>query len=212
MTISRSLALAIIVGTGIVGAFIGRAVPCHAPSTQAALSGSPAPSATAHASYDCEAVRTELASTKARLTSCITSVTRAPKTAPSSVPEVPKPDPPELESAEIRRNRELLEDDSEAVIVRRTDGTIGIYTLDEWPDDGDGLIIGRKFPDGKLGWYGRPFPRPSSDPAAPRRNPPMFVGSNIRLQPDGTLMVHGKPAPPEVQRMLGGKVDEPAKP
>jgi hypothetical protein len=212
MTIHRSLALAIIASTGIVGSFIGRAVPRDAPSTQTVLSESMAPSAAAPVDHDCEAERAELASAKAQLAICTAFITRAPETAPSDVSEVSKPAPPETESPEIRRNREILEGDSEAVIIRRTDGTIGIYKPEEWPIDGDGLIIGRKFSDGKLGWYGRPVAGTPSDPDAPRRNPPMFVGSSIKLQPDGTITMHGKPAPPSVLRMLGGKVDEAAKP
>lgn len=212
MTISHSLALALIAGAGIAGAFIGRAMPRDAPSTQAALSGSPAPLATEPAGYDCKAEHAELAKAKTQLAICTAFMMGDPETTPSDVPEKSTPDPPALEPAEVRRNRELLDDDSEAVIVRRADGTIGIYEVDEWPNGVDGLLIGRKFPDGKLGWYSRPIPRPSSDSAAPQRNPPIFVGSNIRLQPDMTLTVHGKPAPPEVQRRLGGKVDEAAKP
>jgi hypothetical protein len=141
MTIPRSLALALIAGTGIVGAFIGRALPRDAPSTQAILSGSPAPSATPPAGDDCKAERAELASTKVELAICMAFDTRTPKTAPSDVPEVPKPDLPERESPEVRRNRELLEDDSEAVIVRRADGTIGIYKADELPSGFDGMVL-----------------------------------------------------------------------
>jgi hypothetical protein len=213
MTIPRSLALALIAGTGIVGAFIGRALPRDAPSTQAISSGSPAPSATPPAGDDCKAERAELASTKVELAICMAFDTRTPKTAPSDVPEVPKPDLPERESPEVRRNRELLEDDSEAVIVRRADGTIGIYKADELPSGFDGLIIGRKSPDGKLGWYSKPVAGSRSDPAADGQpDPPMFRGTSIKLEPDGRLTVRGKPAPPWVERMLGGKAEDPAKP
>jgi hypothetical protein len=122
---------------------------------------------------------------------------RAPKAAALEAPEASTPNP--SESPEIRRNRELLENDSEAVIVRRADGTIGVYKPEEWPSDGDGLIIGKKFPDGTFGWYGRPSPNGRL----------MIRGSLIRLKPDGTLWQLGKPAPPSVIRRLGGKVDEP---
>jgi len=107
------------------------------------------------------------------------------------------PDP--SESSEIRRNREHLESDSEAVIVRRADGTIGVYKPDEWPSDGDGVIIGKKFPDGDFGWYGR-------QTAHGRM---MSRGMGIKLRPDGTITWLGKPAPPSVLRRLGFKVDEP---
>jgi hypothetical protein len=209
MRIHRSLALALIAGTGIGGACIGRAMPGDAPSAQTVASAS-APSAPA--GDDCKAERTALASTKAQLAICRALSTRAFEAAPSDVPDVSKPDPPEFESPEIRRNRELLESHSEAMIVRHTDGTIGIYRPDEWPVDGDGLIIGRKLPDGQIGWYATPIAGPRSDPAAFRRpHHAMFLGSSIGLEPDGTITMRGKPAPPWVKRMLGGKV-EPAKP
>jgi len=213
MTIHRSLTLAFALIAGVLGAFIGRAVPRNVPSAQPVASASPAPLDTASAAHACNAERTELTSTRAQLAVCMALNMRAFKTAPSAVPGASTPDRQNSESPEIRRNRELLGDDSEAVIVRRTDGTIGIYKPDEWPIDDDGLIIGRKYPNGQIGWYSSPVARPPSDPAADRPpNPPMFRGTSIELEPDGRLTVRGKPAPPWVERMLGGKVDEPAAP
>jgi hypothetical protein len=144
----------------------------------------------------CNAERTELTSIKSQLAVCLAISKRAPKTVPPESSEESTPDP--SESPEIRRNRELLENDSEAVIVRRADGTIGVYKPDEWPSDGDGMIIGKKFPDGDFGWYGR-------QTAHGRM---MSKGMGIKLKPDGTITWLGKPAPPSVLRRLGFKVDE----
>jgi len=149
----------------------------------------------------CKAERAELASTKAKLAICMAISMRTPKAAPSKLSETAKDDPREAESPEIRRNRELLESDSEVVIARRSDGTIGIYKLDEWPSKGDERMIGRKFPDGEFGWYARPM--------ASTEQGVMFRGTSIELEPDGRLTMRGKPAPASVIRRLGGKVDEP---
>jgi hypothetical protein len=124
---------------------------------------------------------------------------RDTRAVPPDAPEASTPD--SLESLFPRVNRELLEKNSVAVIVRRTDGTIGVYKPEEWPTDGDGLIIGRKFPDGSFGWYSRPV--------AGTERRAMFVGRSIGFEPDGTITVDGKPAPPSVLRRLGIKVDEP---
>jgi hypothetical protein len=142
-------------------------------------------------------------------------VERGPKTEPSDVRARSEPDAPELESAdpqhtpsaaEIRRNRELLDSYSEAVIVQHPDGTTGVYKPDEWPIDGDGLIVARKLPSGNIGWYAGPDAGPRSDPAAfrqldlPKIAPPVIV-----REPDGTLTVNGKPGAPALQRMFPGK-------
>jgi hypothetical protein len=209
MTIHRYIALALALIAGIAGAFIGHAVPRNAPRAQTVASASPAPD-TAPAVHDCNAERTELASTKVQLAICMATSMRAPATAPHDVPDASTPNPQEFESPEVKHNRELLESDAEAVIVRRTDGTIGIYEPDEWPADGDGLIIGRKFPDRQIGWYLRPVAGPRSDAAAFEQPiPPIFRGTSIELEPDGKISVRGKPPPPWVTRMLGGNVDEP---
>lgn len=202
MSIPRSLTFAFALAAGIVGAFIARAIPRNASITQTNTSTLPALVDTAPADDACKAERAELISTKAKLAICMAMSMRTSEAALSKLPEPSKEvDPHESESPEIRRNRELLESDIEVVIVRRTDGSIGIYKLDEWPANGNGRMIGRKFPDGEFGWYARPL--------ASTEQGVMFRGSSIELEPDGRLTVHGKPAPASVIRRLGGKVDEP---
>jgi hypothetical protein len=166
MKISRALALVIIAGTGIVGAFIGRAVPHDALSVRADASVSPAPSSTTPADEECEAEHTALASIKAQLAICMAFNMREPETAPSGVPAKSEPNPPAFILEEFKNYHERLESLSEAVIVRHGNGTIGVYKPDEWPIDGDGLIIGRKFPNGQIGRYAGPDAGPRSDPAA----------------------------------------------
>lgn len=197
MTIHRSLVIVLALIVGILGAFIARAVHRNTSSPRPVTSALSAPSDTAPVVDACNAERAELASIKLQLAVCMAISKRPPKAVPPDVPEASTHDP--SESPEITRNRELLENDSEAVIVRRTDGTIAVYKPEEWPSDGDGLIIGRKFPDGTFGWYGRPTAHGRL----------MIRGSLIKLKPDGTLWQLGKPAPPSVIRRLGGKVDEP---
>jgi hypothetical protein len=196
MTIPRSFALALALIAGILGALVARAAPRNTSSQRPITSALSAPSDTAPAVNACNAELAELASIKLRLAACMAISMRAPNAVPPDIREAATPDP--SEPPEIRRNRELLENDSEAVIVRRADGTIGVYKPEEWPSDGDGLIIGRKFPDGEIGWYGPPTAHGRAMFWAP-----------IRLKPDGTLTLFGKPAPPWVIRRLGGKVDAP---
>jgi hypothetical protein len=198
MTIPRSFALVLALIAGILGAFVARAVPRNTSSPRPIASALSASSAYMDPAVNtCNAERTELASIKSQLAVCLSISKRAPKTVPPESPEESTPDP--SESPEIRRNRELLANDSEAVIVRRADGTIGVYKPDEWPSDGDGVIIGKKFPDGDFGWYGR-------QTAHGRL---MSKGMGIKLKPDGTITWLGKPAPPLVLRRLGFKADEP---
>jgi hypothetical protein len=174
MAIPRALGLVIIIGAGILGAFIGRAVravPNDAPGVQANASAPPAPSGTTPADEECEAERRALASTKEQLAICLTVDTTDPKTAPSGVPEKSEPNLPassvqELLEEEIRTYQERLESLSEAVIVRHSGGTIRVYAPEEWPIDGDGLIIARKFKNGEIRDYAGPDAGPRSDPAA----------------------------------------------
>jgi hypothetical protein len=217
MTARICLVLALL--AGVVGAFIGRAMPRDAPSSQATPSASSAPSTAEPAGRSCKPERAELASSKAHLAICMAFAARAPETEPSGVPE---PDAPELKptdaqrissSEEIRRNRKRLDSYPEAVIVQHDDGRTGVYLPDEWPIDGDGVIIARKLPSGELGWYAGPDAGPRSDPAAFRpSDPPNIPSVTWGREPDGTITVNGKPASPGVQRMFGGKVDEPAEP
>ncbi|WP_437304280.1 hypothetical protein [Sorangium sp. So ce388] len=220
MTNRRSIALALV--TGIVGVFIGRAMPREQSIAQALENASPVPSSTASSPSaaaptggSCKTERNELASTKAQLGICMAFFARGPETEPSDVPARPEPGAPDLGSvdpqqvpsaAEIRRNRELLDSYSEAVIVQHSDGTTGVYKPDEWPIDGDGVIVARKLPGGEIGWYAGPDAGPRSDPAAfrqvdlPKMAPPVIV-----REPDGTLTVNGKPSAPGLQRMFPGK-------
>lgn len=192
MTLPRSLVLALALMAGVAGALVARAVPGdHEPTIGPVSSPSPAQSQAAPA---CEAQRAELSSARLKLALCLTMHTQSP----SVQPELSAPaasDPHEFESPDIKRNRELLEGDSEAVIVRRPDGTIGFYASDEWPSNGDGIILGRKFSDGSIGWYSRPH--------AGAGGRAMFRGSSIEIEPDGRITVRGKRAPPWVMRMLG---------
>jgi hypothetical protein len=199
MTFPRSLALALALIAGILGAFVARAVLPRNPLSHGPITSTSATSSEAPPVNTCNAERTELASMKLQLAACMAINMPASEAVPPDVPEASTPDP--SESPEIRRNRELLENDSEAVIVRRADGTIGVYKPEEWPGDGDGLIIGRKFPDGSFGWYSRPV--------AGTERGVMFRGNGTKLKPDGTITWLGKPAPPSVLRRLGFKVDEP---
>ena len=220
MTIRTCLVLATIVG--LVGGLIGRLAPHNATSVQVAPS--PAPSSAAPVRGRCEAARAVLASTKVQLAICTASRAfdaRAPETEPSGVPEVSEPDirkpesiDPRLPSAEDTQIwREFVDSDSGALLVRHFDGTLGIYNPDEWPIDGDGVIMGRKLPDGRLGWYAGPDAGPRSDPAAFQPwEPPVDRLPVMRREPDGTITLDGKPASPSVQFMFGGKVEEPAKP
>ncbi|WP_437672439.1 hypothetical protein [Sorangium sp. So ce131] len=220
MTLRRCLAFALI--AGITGAFIGRAFPHDAPSVQAAPSASSVDLAGAPADRACEAERADFAATKAQLDICMAFRARVPEANPSGAPELLRPDHPAESGAlgprlpspeEIRRNRELLDSYPEAVIVQHHDGTTGVYKPDEWPIDGDGVIVARKLPDGTLGWYAGPDAGPRSDPAAFRPWEPQINPLPVwRRAPDGTIMIDGKPASPSVQFMFGGKTEESVEP
>jgi hypothetical protein len=100
-----------------------------------------------------------------------------------------------------------LDSYSEAVIVQHFDGRTGVYKPDEWPIDGDGIIIARKLPSGDIAWYAGPDAGPRSDPAAFRIPPARDIDEVvIDRAPDGTITINGKPADNAVQRMFGGKV------
>ncbi|WP_129575946.1 MULTISPECIES: hypothetical protein [Sorangium] len=143
--------------------------------------------------------------------------TMDPKTAPSGVPEKPEPDLPpsiveETIAGEIRSHHDRLDALSEAVIVQEADGTIGIYEPDDWSNDGDGLIIGRKLANGEIGWYAGPDAGPRSDPAAFRPTKSTIVlAPNFVREADGTIRVR-RSAPAWMKRRLGERVDESANP
>lgn len=215
MTIRSCLALAVI--AGVVGALIGRAMPLDASSNQATPSVSSTPLAAEPPGRNCKAERAELVTIKAHLAICMAFSTRAPETEPSGAPEVSEPEALEFDplhpqgiakSEEIRRNRERLNSYPEAVVVQHYDGRTGVYKPDEWPIDGDGVIIARKLPSGDLGWYGGPDAGPRSDPAAfLPSDPPNTPLPIMRREPDGTITLDGKPAADSVQFMFGGKID-----
>ncbi|WP_437986940.1 hypothetical protein [Sorangium sp. So ce117] len=146
---------------------------------------------------------------------------RVPEAEPSGVAKPSEADPPESQPfdqrmskvEEIRRNRRLLDSYSEAVIVQHYDGRTGVYKPDEWPDDGDGYIVARKLPSGRLGWYAGPDAGPRTDPDAFRHwDPPIPPRPIWKREPDGTITINGKPASPGVQFMFGGKIEQPPKP
>jgi hypothetical protein len=200
MTSSRAFGFVIIAGAGILGAFLGRAVPHGAPGVAADASGSPTSPGTTPAGDECEAERSALASTKAKLDSCMAINTTDPGAVPSGIPSAPEPEPPasnveaplqEIITEEIRSYHERLESLSEAVIVRHSNGTIRVYKPEEWAIDGDGIVVARKFENGEIGRYAGPDAGPRSDPAA------------FRVR---------RGAPARTTPRLGESVDEPASP
>lgn len=207
MTIHSSIALILI--AGIVGAFVGRAVPRNVPNSHTAPNLIPSvPSSTADR---CNALRTALASTKTQLAICTAfNVGDSDTKTPSDLSAVPPTDPQRIarDAQEIRQNRKLLKTYSEAVIVQHSDGRTGVYRPDEWPIDGDGVIVARKLASGDIAWYSGPDAGPRSDPAAFQTltASPDFVEPIIETAPDGTILVNGEPADNTVQRMFGGKV------
>ena len=217
MTIRSCLVLAFI--AAMVGVFIGRSALPNGTGAKAAPKLSPPPSA-APAARKCEAARAELASTKAQLAVCMVFGAPAPEIEPSGVPEesdTNRPEPesvdPRLPSAEDRQTyREFVDSDPGTILVQHFDGTLGVYNPDIWPIDGDGVIIARKLPDGKLGWYAGPDAGPRSDPSAFKPWEPEIPQITWGREPDGTITINGKPASRSVQIMFGGKVDEPEKP
>lgn len=211
MNISRSLAISVIVGAGIVGIFLGRAISYDTP--QADSNPSPLPSAEVSVDDACQAERAALISIKTKLSICMAFRPQIPEAALSDASKQPEP----ALSAEIKspvlemfkNYHDRLDSLSEAVIVQEADGTIGIYKPDEWPIDGNGLIIGRKFPDGQIGWYAGPDVGPRSDPAAFRKPKSTIVmHPDFVREGDGTIRVRPN-APPWMKRRLGEKVDEP---
>jgi hypothetical protein len=202
MTIRGSILLMLI--AGMVGAFIGRAMPDDAPNAEAVPIAFSAPSVAAPADQSCNVERSEIDSTKTQLAICKTFNTEVyPEAIPSGVSAAD----PAGDASEIRQRRRRLDSYSEAVIVQHFDGRTGVYKPDEWPIDGDGIIIARKLPSGDMAWYGGPDAGPRSDPAAFRVPPaPEIEELIIERAPDGTIMLNGEPADNAVQRMFGGKV------
>ena len=206
MTIRSTIVLILI--TCVVGALIGRATPGDAPDAQALPVAFSAPSIATPTGQSCKAERAELASTKTQLAICKAFDMRVPEPKPSSAPEFEPTDPiSRSRSEEVRRNRQRLDSYSEAVIVQHSDGRTAVYKPDEWPVDGDGIIVARKLPSGDIAWYAGPDAGPRSDRSAFRVPPPRDIEEAIiERAPDGTIMINGTPADNAVQRMFGGKV------
>lgn len=203
MTIRSSIAIIFI--AAIIGAFIGGAIPYNTPNPQAASSAPLAPSVATPAGYNCKAERAELASTKTQLVICMAFDSRVPEPEASGASGPSKPTDPRQE---IKENRRLLRVYPEAVIVQHPDGRTGVYKPDEWPIDGNGVIVARKLTSGDIAWYSGPDAGPRSDPGAFKTfsASPDFVEPIIETTPDGTIMVNGEPADQEVQRIFGGKL------
>ncbi|MDC0681745.1 hypothetical protein [Sorangium atrum] len=205
---------------GIAGAFIGRASPRAPPSVQAVPSASPPSSTAASPRRGCKEERTVLASTRAQLELCMALRSRVPEAEPSGAAKPSEPDPLESQPfdqrmskvEEIRRNRRLLDGYSEAVIVQHYDGRTGVYKPDEWLDHGDGYIVARKLPSGRIGYYAGPDAGPRSDPAAfrPTKSTIVLAPDFVR-EADGAIRVR-RGASTWIKRRLGERVDEPASP
>ena len=207
MTTQRSIALALI--ACVIGIFVGHFLPRGASKTEANGTTTSTPPVQVPTNHDCKVERAELSSIKAQLAICKAYLARVPEAAPSATaydadaePLKPGSDPRNITFAnEVEERRRLLDIYPEAVIVHQSDGKIRVYKPEEWPSDGAGQIVARKFSDGHIGWYAGPDAGPRSDPAAFQPHGPVFVH-----QPDGTITVNGVEADPAVQTMFGGKV------
>lgn len=219
MTLRTCLVFALIASAA--GAVIGRATWHDAPSLHAAPRTSSAHSETEPAHRGCKDERAALASAKAQLAICIALRTAGLEAAPSGAAEDAPPDLPDsklsdahLPSAEERQTwRKFVDSDSGTILVRHADGTLGVYEPDEWPNDGDGVVVARKLSSERIGWYAGPDAGPRSDPDAFLPwNPPIPPRPAWGREPDGTITINGKSASPGIQFMFGGKVDHSARP
>lgn len=201
----RSLALILL--AALAGALIGRVLPRHAPRPQSLPAASSTSSRINDSRQDCAPEQAKLASIQTQLAICMAF------DLPSTEGDPSRASPPESQytapsESEIKRNRKLLKTYPEAVIVQHFDGRTGVYRPDEWPIDGDGIIVARKLPSGDIAWYSGPDAGPRSDPSAFQTSsaPPGAELPTIGRAADGTILVDGKPADNAVQRMFGGKV------
>jgi hypothetical protein len=145
-----------------IGMLIGRAPAPRAPKPIAPESRMEA---------RCKAERAELTSTKAQLAICMAYTPHSPEV---DTPAVEVEDTEEaIEAARVRRNRDVMATCPDFLVVRQADGTMGLFPPDEWPSDGDGIIVARRLPSGQIGWYAGPDAGPRSDPAAFRAWFPM---------------------------------------
>jgi hypothetical protein len=178
---------------GVAGLLAGRAMP-HAPAPTANTTPTAPPTAPAQ----CRPERAQLASTRAQLAICMAY--RAPSTdaepVSSASPEPPAHPIPAHESLaqgmarlasdpDARKFGDRLVSYPEAVLVRKADGTQGIYRPDEHSADSDD-VYARKLPDGHIIYYLGPDAGPRSDPDA---------WGSLRdladLSPDGQTVVSG---------------------
>lgn len=220
MTVRSCLVFAVI--AGVIGAFLGHALQHDERSIEAAPNAPAAPSAAASEERRCKAERADLTAVKAQLAICMASGAWGRSEAESSGgAEVAPPDRADSKPSNVfgpgievlKASDEFESSEPGTLLVRHVDGALGIYHPDEWPSDDDGVIIARKLPDGRVGWYAGPDAGPRSDPAAFQPwEPPIDRLPVMRREPDGTITLDGKPASPSVQFMFGGKVEEPAKP
>jgi hypothetical protein len=157
---------------------------------------------------------------KAQLALCMAFRTPESEAVPSGIVEGAMPDRPEPKLSNVRLPsgeerdvwRQFVDGDSDTVLVRHFDGTLGAYNTDEWPIDGNGDIIARKLPNGGLVWHVGSDAGPRTDPDAFRPwDPPIPPRPVWKREPDGTITINGKPASPGVQFMFGGKIDQPSK-
>lgn len=196
MPIRNSLALVLALAVGIAGVLLGRTTVSHdAPRAEVEAPRPPSPQAAPLDDRECTVEHAELAATKAQLAHCVAGAKEPPET------DTPTAADEEAEAAAVRdrKNREVLRNNTEVVIVRRADGTTNIYLPDE--PIPDGIIVARRLPNGEMVRYAGPDAGPRSDPAA---FSPAAPGS--RLAPaateraeDGTIMVNEEPGAPVVQ-------------
>lgn len=204
--LSRSLALIFL--AAMAGAVIGRTWPRGAPKPQSLPLPSSTTPPTNKSGQDCRAEQTELASIQTQLNICLAfdpppTIEEAPS--PASLGE---PQHPVTAENDIKLNRKRLKTYPEAVIVQHFDGRTGVYRPDDWPIDGEGIIVARKLPNGHIAWYSGPDAGPRSDPSAFQTSSasPSSELPAIERAADGTILVNGEPADNAVQRMFGGKI------
>jgi hypothetical protein len=183
MTGKRAFALS--VTTMTIGVALGRAWGLrheHAPARRFA---SESVARTAPATDACKGTRAELTSTRARLAVCLAyrAASREATSNDASAPPLLEPSIDDEILFEMRRVRRLIDQYPECIVVRRADGTVGVYRPDDWPiDSDDGQVIGRKFRGDEYKLYGGPDAGPPSDPSA-------FFHARDLAGPDGTVTI-----------------------
>jgi hypothetical protein len=186
MATQRSIALALIVG--LAGLLAGRALPGVLSKTEATTSVKSMPPVPFPTRHDCKAERTELSSTNAQLALCKAYLGRAPEALPSTAQD-PEPGPRKVRMVggvlsdaaleQMKENKQRLATYPEAVVVFHPDGVIRVYRTEEWPSDGDGQILARKFLDGHVGFYAGSDAGSRLDPAAFQPRPPDLIAPAV---------------------------------